>query len=80
MKSVTYGIIEETYALGDAARTSYGIAAYAHAETDGTGAVIERIGDVTSDRERLSAFVKTCNRLDLSVIHLREAVEDFLAE
>ena len=80
MKSVMYGIIEETYALGDAARTSYGIAAYAHVETDGTAVVVERIGDITSDREKLSAFVESCNCLDLSVIHLREAVEDFLAE
>ncbi len=78
--TVTYGITEEVYSLGTDFRTAYGIAAYADAEEDGTATVLRSVHDITSDREKLKALADTCNRLNLSTIHLLDVVEDFLAD
>ncbi len=80
--TVTYGVVEEIYSLGAASRIAYGIVAYATAETDGTAAVwpLQAVHDITSDREKLQALVETCNRLQLSTVHLLDVVEDFLAD
>lgn len=59
---------------------TYGIAAYAHAETDGTAVITAAVHDITDEKEKLADFVKTCNCLNLSALHLHDAVEDFLAE
>lgn len=79
MMNVTYGITEEVYSLGTDSRISYGIAAYADAAEDGTATVVASVHDVTSDKEALAELVALCNRLELSTIHLKDAVEDFLA-
>ncbi len=39
-----------------------------------------RISDITVDYAKISALVALCNQLELSPIHLRDVVEDFLAE
>ena len=78
MMNVTYGLTEEVYALGTERRVSYGIVAYADAEEDGTTTIIASVHDVTADRQALSALVELCNRLELSLIHLNDVVEDFL--
>lgn len=80
MKSVTYGILEEKHTLCGISRISYGIAAYANAEEDGTAAVLASIGDITSNKQKLEALVFYCNRLELSVVHLKDIVEDFLGQ
>ncbi len=77
--AVTYGIIEEVYFLGSDFRTAYGIVAYADVETCGTTIVLHSIHDITSDREKLQKLVKTCNRLELSLVQLCDIAEDFLA-
>ena len=76
---ITYGIIEETYALGESKRTWYGIAGYADAEVAGTAAIAVACHDVTEDVRSLQALVSLCNRHALSPLHLSEVVEDFLA-
>ena len=78
MKKITYGLTEESYSIGSTSRISYGIAVYADADIDGTATVIASVHDITSDRERLSALVDACNRLELSLCHLSDVVEDFL--
>lgn len=78
MTDITYGVTEEKYSLGDSSRISYGIAAYADADIDGTATVVASVNDITDDRERLSQFVELCNQLQLSLCHLLDAVEDFL--
>ncbi|MBQ7940484.1 MAG: hypothetical protein IJ281_08955 [Clostridia bacterium] len=80
MITVTYGITEEKYTLGQQTRISYGIAAYFNSETDGTATIIASVQDISEDREKLSRLVQTCNCLKLSVIHLRDVIEDFLGE
>ena len=78
MTKVTYGMTEEVYASGIEKRISYGIAAYVDAEEDGTATIVAAVHDVTADRQALSGLVELCNRLELSLIHLNDVVEDFL--
>lgn len=78
MTSVSYGMIEETYSLGNETRTSYGIAAYADPELDGTATVTASVHDITSNKKKLEGLIHKCNRLGLSTVHLYDVVEDFL--
>lgn len=80
MNRVVYGICEEIYELQGESRISYGIAVYDSGADGSIAAVIERISDITSDRERLSELVDTCNLLKLEPDHLDEVVEDFLSD
>ncbi len=74
--TVTYEMIEEINGLGDSRRISYGIAAYAGTET----VMVSSIHDITSDKQKLADLIGKCNRLELSLIHLADVIEDFLAE
>ena len=47
--------------------------------TDGFHTVIQTIGDITTDRDRLSMLVDQCNLLELSPLHLNDVIEDYLA-
>ena len=78
MNMVTYGISEEFYILKNDRRVSYGIVIYANADEDGTVTIIDSIRDITSDKEKLARLVDECNRLELSPIHLRDVIEDFI--
>lgn len=78
--NVTYAVTEETYALGDESRTYYGIVAYASAEQNGTATIVASVHDITSDKQRLKKLVDDCNRLELSIIHLPDVVEDFISD
>lgn len=79
MNHITYGVTEEVYELGNDRRTAYGIVAYANADEDGTATIVSGVYDITDDREELEKLVALCNDLELSVIHLKDVVEDFLA-
>ena len=79
MTSVTYGLVEEHYCLNGGKRTSYGIAAYSNAEEDGTLTVVASVHDVTSVRSDLVELIEKCNDLELSLVHLEDAIDDFLA-
>ena len=80
MMNVTYAVVEERYSLGDCSRTSYGIAAYANFSKDGTATVVATVCDVTDDKQAIAELVALCNRLELSIVHLMDVVEDFLAD
>lgn len=80
MNDIKYGMIEEIYFLDDIRRKTYGIAAYANSEKDGTATVIAAINDICHDRSKLAEFVESCNRLELSLEHLYDAVDDFVAD
>ena len=79
MSEITYGVTEEKYYLGGSFRIAYGIAAYADADLDGTATIVASVHDVTDDKDRLCELVDLCNSLELSVCHLSDVVEDFLA-
>lgn len=78
MTKVTYGISEEKYSLGEECRTSYGIVAYADADSNGTATIVAAVHDITSDKLALTKLINDCNHLELSAIHLYDVVEDFL--
>lgn len=80
MTPITYGLTEEKYTLGSDTRISYGIAAYADPNPDGTAAIVVSVHDVSSDREMLAELIENCNRLELSILHLHDVVENFLAD
>ncbi len=44
------------------------------------GRAIDSVADVFLDKRRAENFVELCNRRKLCVIHLRDAVEDAIAE
>ena len=78
MNTAFYGLLTSEISSGQTARTSYGIAL---CQTDaGVPIIIRSVADLTTDRERVSSLVDRCNRLALSLIHLDDIIEDFLAE
>jgi hypothetical protein len=79
MNKITYGIVKEIYRCGTTSRTSYGIAAYSDIETDGTSTVVAVINDISIDEQSILDLVEKCNRSNLSLCHLNEVVEDFIA-
>ena len=78
--TITYGMIEELYSIGEASRISYGIAAYVDETNDGTAEIAVAVHDITSDKPRLARLVASCNRLELSLSHMQDVIEDFFAE
>ena len=80
MMNVTYGMTEERYFHGAESRVSYGIVAYADAKEDGSATIVAAVHDVTADRQALSELVALCNRLELSLLHLDDVIEDFLTD
>ena len=78
MKNIKYGIVEETYHLNCEVRYAYGIVVYSNADIDGTATIIESVRDITSDKDVIEAFAEKLTFVELSPIHLKEVVEDFL--
>ncbi len=54
----------------------YGVAAY----TDDmcSGEAFYSVPDICDDYEKICAFVDLCNEMKLSVLHLEDAIDDFL--
>lgn len=77
--NITYGITKEVYYIGANSRTSYGIIACADNTDNDTATVIASVHDITADRDSLIEFIQLCNRLELSLIHLRDVICDFLS-
>ena len=77
---LTYAMIEECYGLNGKDRISYGIAVCADANIDGSATIVDAVHDITTCKERMTTFVLRCNQIGLSVIHLMDAIEDFLAQ
>ena len=73
---MTYQLLTETIDIGDGmARITYGIAAVTQ-----DGETITSIRDISCNREKAQAFVDLCNTLGLSLLHIDDAVDDFIAE
>ena len=73
---MTYQLLTETIDIGDGmARITYGIVAVTE-----NGKAITSIRDISCDRGKAQAFVDLCNTLGLSLLHIDDAVDDFLAE
>lgn len=78
MKNIKYGIVEETYHLNGEVRSAYGIVVYSNADIDGMSTIIESVRDITSDKDAIESFTQKLSLMELSPIHLKEVVEDFL--
>ena len=76
---ITYGVTEEAYSFSGSIRKAYGIAAYSNAPCDGTATVLASVNDISSERDKLEELVQICNRAELSLVHLNDVIEDFLA-
>ncbi len=79
MNKITYGIVKEEHICGKTSRISYGVAAYADVESNGTATVVAQINDVSLDKKSVTELVERCNRSNLSLCHLNDVVEDFIA-
>ncbi len=77
VSAYAYGLIREEYHLATGHRISYGIALYAHPRDTGSATVITAVRDITSDRGAIDRFIRQCNELALSPLHLADAVDDF---
>lgn len=80
MTPITYGVSTEIYEWKKECRMSYGIVAYADIYKDGTATIVASIRDISYDRKAVEELVQKCNLLKLSLHHLSDVVEDFLAE
>lgn len=76
----TYGIICETFSMNGKMRTAYGIAVFAHTEHTECNAIIAVVNDLSSDRESVENLINACNEGKLSLIHLNDVVDDYLAK
>ena len=56
-------------------RTCYGIAAVTM--NDGIEIILQSFVDLSSDRRSVAKLVRLCNKLELSLCHLPDVVEDF---
>ena len=70
-----YQLLTETIDDNGMARKTYGIAAITQ-----DGETITSIRDISCNREKVQAFVDICNSLGLSLLHIDDAVDDFLSE
>ena len=60
--TITYGITEEIYTLGEASRRSFGIAAYVDAAENNTATIVASIHDIASDRAKLAQLVQPATK------------------
>ncbi len=76
--NTAYGIIKNEYIFEGEHRISYGIAVYDAPELLGTTSVICSVPDIYSNYDAIAELVATCNRLQLSPVHLSDVIDDFL--
>ena len=74
MTSCIYGVVRETYELGEQRRLSFGIACYANPEEN--VAIVASVCDISVDYDSVHRLADLCNRLAVSPLHLRDVVED----
>lgn len=79
MTTITYGISEETYSVNGTSRTSYGLVAFADAESDGSSTIIASARDISNDKSAVEALASLCNRGNLSICHFDDVIQDFIS-
>ncbi len=79
MSDITYGITKTEYDCNGTQRLSYGIAAYADAEENRGACVVATVNDLSTDPSLVRQLVDRCNSGELSLLHMQEVIEDFLA-
>ena len=80
MTPITYEIIEEIRLIDAELQKTYGIVAYLKDQNHSKVICLSFIKDITTDKDRLSQLVQKCNSYHLSLLHLKDVVEDFLCD
>lgn len=78
METEQYIWIESSYSANGVLYTTYGIA-YADF-SDGVPVILEAIPDLSTNQDRVQHLAALCTELRLSPMHLRDVIDDFLAE
>ena len=78
MIDITYTLTERICESDDGVSKSYGIAVCTNTDRDQTTSVLTSIQDITTDRDALDELVNLCNSMELSPLHIRDVIEDFL--
>ena len=77
MTNCKYIVVKNEYIDGENTRVSYGIAAIENC--DGVDCVLESVSDIFSDFYAVETLVNVCNEEELDPIHIKDVVNDFLA-
>ena len=76
--NVKYIVVKNTYYSEMAELISYGVAMV---ESDGSDeCVLKTYSDLSFCEQKVCEFVNKCNQNELSPVHFRDAVEDFLLQ
>ena len=68
-----YKLTKGKYIVEGSKHIGYGIAL----KSNGTQCAVS-FSDITLDRDKAARLVKLCNKLQLSPIHLKDVIDDFL--
>ena len=74
--NLKYIVVKNTYIDGEISRVGYGIALVQ--EQDGIPMVLDSVSDLSPDRRKTEKLAETCNSSQLSSLHFRDVVNDFL--
>ena len=75
--NLKYILVKNTYIDGEISRIGYGIALVQ--EQDGIPMVLDSVSDLSPDRCKTEKLVEICNHCQLSSLHFRDVVNDFLS-
>ena len=73
-----YIVVQSEYKSGNKSLIEYGIALIE--EYDETFAILDVIPNVSLDAAEIKNLVKLCNQAQLDPIHLKDVIDDFLAD
>ena len=74
--SHSYILVQHTYFFCDGHYVSYGIALI---DPESPREITEVVSDLSCDRAAVTKLVERCNALQLSPVHFRDVMEDFLS-
>ena len=61
-------------------RICYGVAIFnADLDSSDNAEILQAYIDLSSNRQMVASFVELCNRLQLSIVHFQDAVDDFVS-
>ncbi|MBE6631634.1 MAG: hypothetical protein E7623_02910 [Ruminococcaceae bacterium] len=78
METERYILIESSFLSNGVRNTTYGIA-YTDF-SNGIPVILKAIPDLSTNKDRVQYLAVLCTELQLSPLHLRDVIDDFLAE
>ena len=74
---VVYGLSKVVYSYKGKVRVSYGLVAFDISEANGALTVVASVNDLSGDEAKVQKLADMCNEGKLSLIHIKDVVEDF---